>query len=205
MAENTNPQLPEQPIQQLSAGQQASHLGGLQGEPNPSIPRSTHQQLGQSQQVVRQKKQRGPIRRFRRYLLVTLPKIKLYDRYERPAENIKISLQMLVGVILTVLIIVKVIYAIVVIFYPSFHFPLLDVSPLEMVGVALAISTAFELAYTLFTDGPDEAVNPLLTGLPAAILLLISRNDITFAIVGEVALLVLALIVLFILKEFFID
>ena len=89
-------------------------------------------------------------------------------------------------------------------FSPKAQYPLSDVSPLTIVGIALAISTAFELAYTLFIDGPDEAVNPLITGVAAGILLLISPN-LALSNAGAVALLALALVVLFILKEFFID
>ena len=132
----------------------------------------------------------------------------MYARYGPHAEKIKISLQMIVGVILTAFIIVYIIYrasyAIVLAIFPTLHIPLLDVSPLTIVGVALAISTAFELAYTLFTDGPDEAVNPVITGVAAGILLLISPN-LAFSGAGAVALLALALVVLFILKAFFIE
>ncbi len=112
---------------------------------------------------------------------------------------------MLVGVILTVVIIVYIaIYAIEFIIPHKSQNPLTDVSILTIVGVALAISTAFELAYTLFTDGPDEAVNPVITGIAAGILLLISpRLDFNGA--GAIAVLIFALVVLFILKEFFIE
>ena len=84
---------------------------------------------------------------------------------------------MIVGVILTGLIIVYIaIYVYVLATTHKSQFPLPDVSPLTIVGFALAISTAFELAYTLFTDGPDEAVNPVITSIAVGILLLISPN-----------------------------
>ena len=38
-------------------------------------------------------------------------------------------------------------------------------------GVGLAAAAALELAYTLFTPGPDEALDPLMLGLSATILL----------------------------------
>ena len=83
---------------------------------------------------------------------------------------------------------------------------MVTVQTLGTVGVALEISTVFELAYTLFTDGPDEAVEPLITGLAAVILVVISKiNAISFDIAGGVALLVIALILLFILRYFFIE
>ena len=129
----------------------------------------------------------------------------LYTRFGPRAEKIKIILQMSVGLILTVVIIVYIaIYAIEFIIPHKSQNPLTDVSILTIVGVALAISTAFELAYTLFTDGPDEAVNPVITGVAAGILLLISPR-LDFSGAGAIAVLILALVVLFILREFFIE
>jgi hypothetical protein len=42
---------------------------------------------------------------------------------------------------------------------------------LGVIGLALALATAVELAYTLFTDGPDEAVDPAILGLASAMLI----------------------------------
>jgi hypothetical protein len=42
---------------------------------------------------------------------------------------------------------------------------------LDAVGLALIIAAAVELAYTLFTHGPDEALDPLMLGLSATLLL----------------------------------
>jgi hypothetical protein len=189
MAENTEPQLTGQHDQQLSTGQQTSHPGGLQSKqqavPNSSKTQSTNQQPG---------------------FLERFPKLELYDKYKPYAKNIKIILQMFVGGILAVLIIFKVLYDIAVAEGVPIHIPLLEAHPLEIVGVALAFSSAFELAYALFTPGPDEAVDPLIMGLAAVILLVISNiTSITLANASGVALLVLALIVLFILRYFFIE
>src|SRR2546427_7405484 len=41
--------------------------------------------------------------------------------------------------------------------------------PLSLVGFALAYAAGIELGYMLFTPGPDEAVEPLITGLAAAV------------------------------------
>jgi hypothetical protein len=43
------------------------------------------------------------------------------------------------------------------------------------IGVALAVGAAIELAYTLFTHGPDEALDPLMLGLSAAIILQLGK------------------------------
>jgi len=129
----------------------------------------------------------------------------LYDKFGPKVEIIKIILQMLVGVILTCFIIIYIgYYATEFAWTGKPPATLTDGSILTIVGVALAISTAFELAYTLFTDGPDEAVNPIITGIAAGILILISLK-LEFSSAGAVAVLTLALVVLFILKEFFID
>jgi hypothetical protein len=39
------------------------------------------------------------------------------------------------------------------------------------VGLALGLAAAVELAYTLFTHGPDEALDPLMLGVAAALLI----------------------------------
>jgi hypothetical protein len=39
------------------------------------------------------------------------------------------------------------------------------------IGFALACAAVIELAYTLFTDGPDEALNPVMLGVAAALLI----------------------------------
>jgi hypothetical protein len=45
------------------------------------------------------------------------------------------------------------------------------------IGVALAIAAGVELAYTLFTHGPDEALDPLMLGLSAALILQLAKVD----------------------------
>ena len=44
-------------------------------------------------------------------------------------------------------------------------------------AVGLAAAAALELAYTLFTPGPDEAINPLLLGVSSTFLFLASKVD----------------------------
>lgn len=48
---------------------------------------------------------------------------------------------------------------------------------LDAVGTALAIAAAVELAYTLFTHGPDEALDPVMLGLSATLLLALGHVD----------------------------
>jgi hypothetical protein len=65
-------------------------------------------------------------------------------------------------------------------------------SPLELVGYALVLSAGVELAYMLYTDGPDEALDPLILGLAAAALLAVSQIK-TDKASWEIALLILVL------------
>ena len=46
----------------------------------------------------------------------------------------------------------------------------------SVIASAFAVAAAIELAYTLFTPGPDEAVEPLMLGLSSGILFLITEN-----------------------------
>jgi hypothetical protein len=45
---------------------------------------------------------------------------------------------------------------------------------LRTVGEALAFSAAIDLAYMLFTPGPDEAVEPVIVGIAATVMILVS-------------------------------
>jgi hypothetical protein len=72
---------------------------------------------------------------------------------------------------------------------------------------ALAVAAAIELAYTLFTPGPDEALEPLMLGLSSGILFLISENaDKNLSAPAQfsaVLLGVLALGFLFVIRRYF--
>jgi hypothetical protein len=48
---------------------------------------------------------------------------------------------------------------------------------LTIVGYALQFSAGTELAYMLFTPGPDEAIEPLIFGLAATALIEISDGN----------------------------
>ena len=103
-----------------------------------------------------------------------------YVKLEPYARNVKVYLQMLAGVGLTGLILLKLLHH----FIPTLETPFLlayvyKQPTLTIVGLALAYSSALELAYTLFTEGPDEAIEPLITGLAAAILLGVSKIEIS--------------------------
>lgn len=102
---------------------------------------------------------------------------KLYDEYEPYAKNVKILIQMLIGIILGLFLLLKVFANIFDVLGIQFLHPLAIQNPLNIVAYGLFFSTGIDLAYMLFTDGPDEAIDPLMTGLGAAILLGIAKID----------------------------
>lgn len=53
----------------------------------------------------------------------------------------------------------------------------LEIKTLVYVAAALAISCGIQLAYMLITDGPDEAVDPLMLGIASTILLILSDSN----------------------------
>jgi RsiW-degrading membrane proteinase PrsW (M82 family) len=131
----------------------------------------------------------------------------LYGFMEPYAESIKIVLQMFIGGGLAALITLKLLYHVGLgldipfMTEQVYHRPTLDI-----VGLALGYSSALELAYALFTHGPDEAVEPLIMGLAAALLVVVSEiPPIDLVRSTGVALLVVALAGLFLLRRFFID
>jgi len=69
---------------------------------------------------------------------------------------------------------------------------------LQDIGFALALAAAVELAYTLYTHGPDEALDPLMLGLSAALLLQLGEaNSLKWAEGLAMLLYACALAVLF--------
>ena len=78
----------------------------------------------------------------------------------------------------------------------------------KSVALGLGLAAAIELAYTLFTPGPDEAIDPLLLGLSSATLFFVpdpGQGSLTLGRAVVVSLLVLAIAGLFALRHFFIE
>jgi hypothetical protein len=90
-----------------------------------------------------------------------------YDRTKPRAENIKALLQMAIGVVAAIVILVGLLWGM------AHHDDTGQLSrrALARIALALIISAAIELAYTLFTPGPDEVLDPLMLGLSATLLL----------------------------------
>jgi hypothetical protein len=103
------------------------------------------------------------------------PGIWLYRKAKPWAYGIKVFLQMIVGVGAVIDIAWHVERSV------STHKGGAPFAPNIMTSVAviasaLAVAAAIELAYTLFTPGPDEALEPLMLGLSSGILFLITEN-----------------------------
>lgn len=138
------------------------------------------------------------------------PETSLYQKLEAPASKIKTALQMLVGLILALYVLGRLIYE--GIHNPAYileTFPAADL--LTPIAAALFIATAFELAFLLFTEGPDEAIQPLILGVAAAFLLIISKvgdnnyDPADWYLVVLAVLLALILFLLFRLRKHYED
>lgn len=120
---------------------------------------------------------------------------RLYSLFSPGAYFAKVALQMLIG-LGTVVALCLVLSATF-----SHHYRHVEHfythaghTSILVITAGLAAAAAVELAYTLFTPGPDEALDPLMLGLSAGILLLVTRDGIRVGwqflgiIVGVIAL-----------------
>lgn len=99
------------------------------------------------------------------------PDHQLYAVLGAPALVIKVLLQMVVGALLVAWIGGQCIDAF------SSHRPPVGTELLTGMAGWLAAATGIELAYTLFTSGPDEAVDPAILGLASAMIFLTAHID----------------------------
>jgi hypothetical protein len=125
----------------------------------------------------------------------------LYDAVKWPAETVKIIAQMVVGFSIAVIIVIKEYGK----FSGHYILPLpnyiVEISVLQLVAKGLEVSAGFELAYMLFTPGPDEAIEPVLLGLAAALLLAVSHTPMDWKEGLLILLLAIALTVVFIVRQ----
>ncbi len=107
----------------------------------------------------------------------TSPAARLYRFAERPSYLIKVICQMILGAGIAVALIAKV-----YMFVLTDHQCVADslslgnkircANTLAIMAYALALSAGFELAYRMFSDGLHSAIDPLIAGISAALLLL---------------------------------
>lgn len=99
----------------------------------------------------------------------------LYRKAKPWAFGVKVFLQMIVGVGAVIDIAWHVEQSVATHKNAAPFFPDITTS-VKVVASALAVAAAIELAYTLFTPGPDETLEPLMLGLSSGILFLITEN-----------------------------
>lgn len=102
----------------------------------------------------------------------------LYRKFTGWAHGVKVFLQMIVGIAAVIDIGMHFVHSIVT---DTKWAPLApDVrTSVQIIANALAVAAAIELAYTLYTPGPDEALDPLMLGLSSGLLLLISTPGLS--------------------------
>jgi DNA-binding XRE family transcriptional regulator len=123
----------------------------------------------------------------------------LYGKVQPPAEFFKGLIQIAIGIVVIFL------FARQCISYK--HIKIVH-SALSLVAYGLAVSAAVELAYTFFTKGPDEALDPLILGVSSFTLIALSEIDppklkTTDAI--PVSLLGFTVLVLFFARRFLLE
>jgi hypothetical protein len=115
----------------------------------------------------------------------------IYDLLAPHAKNVKAAFQMAIGLITVTVVIWQYLDS------------LGHGDPIKLflngIGIGLAAAAALELAYTLFTDGPDEALDPLMLGLSSTLLLNLAglSSPPSWSHVGVLAVLALILVGLF--------
>ncbi|MBI5822955.1 MAG: hypothetical protein HZB18_02935 [Chloroflexi bacterium] len=130
-----------------------------------------------------------------------------YDTWEPKARTAKIVLQMLIGVLLALLLGTKFFFKLFchpcLTWHPYLH-AIYQMETLLIVSKALAYSAGIELAYMLFTPGPDEAIEPLITSAASGLMyVLASEHQLTIQTIFSLLLYVLVIASLFMIKEIF--
>ena len=126
---------------------------------------------------------------------------ELYNRVQPPAEAIKGYIQIAVGIA------VIIVFALQWISHYDDDFNIAQ-GALAVVGYGLAASAAVELAYTFFTKGPDEALDPLILGVSSFTLIALSRIDppkLKTSDTIPLSLLALVILLLFLARRFLLD
>jgi hypothetical protein len=122
-----------------------------------------------------------------------------YSKTEMYAKVIKAFIQMLIGMGVLGVLFYRA-WATLNAVYANYDL-LLQEKTLEMVGKGLAYAAGVELVYMLFTEGLDEALDPPMMGIAAAILVVVS-GTVDFRSGIATALLVAALAGLFATKRY---
>jgi hypothetical protein len=133
----------------------------------------SHMITGDGKKMITPRKNLNPWKPFRDLSAVDLRPSEQIAPLTQWAKETKYFLQFLIGL----LILCILVWGLKVdIQHESFSFDFL-----KYIGEALALSAAVDLAYMLFTPGPDEALDPVIVALAATILILISTLKERFA------------------------
>ncbi len=133
----------------------------------------------------------------------------LYSKWKPRAERIKIILQMWIGALLVFFLVTKFVFHL---FSISYHWSewlkyleyIHSLGTLLIVSYALAYSAGIELAYMLFTPGPDEAIAPLVTSAAAGLMHAIANEGgLNTQTVFSMLIYVIVIASLFMIKEIF--
>lgn len=107
------------------------------------------------------------------------PVARLYRFAARPVYLVKVICQMLIGLGLAIALIVKI-YMFVLTDYQcladtvTLGNKIRCTETLAIMAYALALSAGFELAYRMFGEGLQGAIDPLIVGVSSAFLLIVS-------------------------------
>jgi len=138
------------------------------------------------------------------------------DKLESAAKRLQMLVQKGIFITLTIVLIIKGLYEIAQTFHivsvrdnyqnlkeaMTFSEHILAINTLQYVAKALAVSCGIQLAYMLVTDGPDEAVDPLMLGIASAILLVLSSTtDWDFSHAVVIFLLVITIPLLYLTSK----
>ncbi len=98
-------------------------------------------------------------------------------KIEDLAYNVKYFGQITIGVVVFIVLCKHSVSEFLEIF-TSAHCNIINLKhSLEVVSYGLGISAGIEMAYMLFTPGPDEAVEPVILGLSSTLLFILSSLD----------------------------
>ncbi len=126
----------------------------------------------------------------------------LYRHLTKPASWLKVFLQMLVGIAAVIIIVISLVNDM----RSGMSAESVARHTLAIIAASLAVAASLELAYTLFTDGPDEVIDPLMMGVSATLLFLVSTlTALTWTAGVAIVLFASTLALLFAIRQRFID
>lgn len=116
------------------------------------------------------------------------------------ARYFKSVLQMIIGFVAALVVLFQLVEGL----RKGYEFDRVQEETLGAIGLALALAAAVELAYTLFTHGPDEALDPVMLALASVLILQLGKvAEFQWTQAVAAALYVAALSALFVVKEYF--